>query len=228
MFSGKFKIYFRGWLFALVLAASFEVFIPVQAAPSPWCKQILTKVNSFSIAQKIKALNTQFDKYIKKNQKQTWDELSKRRANIKPLLYVRTFVESSVVFWAVIYGMHGIEILDAATGLNLFGGNTAGPEVAHTIIKNPAFMFFLLSVYAPLCEEFSFRFAPRAFLGKSWKVGVASSLVFGFAHNIHQIPLPQIIDGFYFWYLMKNRGITHSLLAHSVTNTWVIIGTLYL
>ncbi|MDB5036961.1 MAG: hypothetical protein JWQ35_489 [Bacteriovoracaceae bacterium] len=229
MFLWKFKTCFQTPLLSLVLAAgSLSASSSLQAAQSNWCQRTLTKLTSSSVVQRIHSIRIRFKDHIDQNQKETIAELKERGLKIRPILYLRTLAESSAIFWLTVYGMEGMKLLDTASGHNLFGGNAHGSEITNHIVRNPAFMVFVLSGFAPLTEEFSFRLIPRTLFGKSWRVGVASSLIFGFAHNIHQIPLPQIIGGFYFWYLLKNRGLTHSILAHSITGTWVIIGTLYL
>jgi membrane protease YdiL (CAAX protease family) len=161
---------------------------------------------------------------ISKNQDEAFSELKDQTLKPKPWLYAKTALETSTIFWASVYGLSGLRSL----GIEGFGGNADGAQISSAIIAHPVCMMVVLAGFAPLTEECLFRYLPRALLGKSWNVGVAASLVFEFAHNIHQIPLPQISDGFYFWYLMKSRGLPYSIAAHSILGAWVVFSTLYL
>jgi hypothetical protein len=196
----------------------------LDARPSSgWCQQALTRLAFPSLLQKLHRLGSQINARIDHNQTETLAELAKRRTNIQPLGYGRTVIESSVLFWMIAYGMEGLKLLNTTLGAAVFGGNAEGLQIRNEILQDPALMTLLVSVYAPMTEEISFRFLPRFFFGKSWKVGTASSLAFGFVHNVQQIPIPQMVAGFYLWSLMRNRGISHAILSHAVNNTWVVI-----
>lgn len=196
--------------------------LALEARPSSWCQRALAQLTSPSFVQNIQSLGSRFKNKVDRHHAETFAELAERRSKIRPLLYGRTLVESSLMFWLIVYGMEGAKLFNAASGHNLFGGNADGLKIRNEILQDPELMVLFVSVYAPMVEELTFRFFPRFFFGKTWKVAIASSLAFGFVHNLQQIPLPQLVSGFYFWSLMKNRGITHAMLGHSVNNAWVV------
>ena len=65
-----------------------------------------------------------------------------------------------------------------------------------------------------------------------WEVGILVSLLFGFAHNLDfdegglkfqkAMPLSQFMGGLFYWYLMRERGFSHAVLAHSTHNATVL------
>lgn len=91
-------------------------------------------------------------------------------------------------------------------------------------------------VKSPIVEELIFRALPAAFSDKEkkdWiKFGIPSSALFAAAHNIDQddkpfatdrIPITQFFGGLFYWYLVKEKGLDHSILAHSANNTYVLL-----
>ena len=105
--------------------------------------------------------------------------------------------------------------------------------------KASAKMVALMAVKAPVLEESLFRYLPSLLAGtegKRWDVGIASSIMFGFVHNISKgdptgiklpfnrtfttdvLPLPQIIIGLFYWHLMREYGLSAAILAHSTNN----------
>ena len=67
------------------------------------------------------------------------------------------------------------------------------------------------------------------------EIGIPLSALFAYAHNIKRdkeghvlgfdtefIPLPQFIDGVFYWYLMRERGFSHAWLAHAQKSTMII------
>ncbi len=211
-------------LYAIIAGGPLSHEWSLEARTSPgWCQQALAKLALPSLAQKFQSLSHRIKGQIDRHQAETFAELAEGRKKIRPLLYGRTVIESSVLFWLIAYGMEGLRLLNAGFGAAVFGGNADGPQIRNEILQDPALMTLIVSAYAPLTEEINFRFLPRFFFGKSWKVGTASSLAFGFVHNMQQIPAPQIVAGFYLWSVMRSRGISHAILAHAVNNTWVVI-----
>ncbi len=91
-------------------------------------------------------------------------------------------------------------------------------------------------IISPTVEEVIFRLLPSTIVdytegeGVNWDVGVPVSLIFALGHNLEEdelgelkfaesIPLSQFMAGLFFWYLMRERGISHSILAHSLGNS---------
>lgn len=87
----------------------------------------------------------------------------------------------------------------------------------------------------PACEEALFRALPSRFLDKSdrshrWEIGIPVSVLFALMHNIGEdkfeglkfhksVPICQFTGGLFFWYLMREKGYSHAVLAHSIGNT---------
>jgi hypothetical protein len=75
----------------------------------------------------------------------------------------------------------------------------------------------------PVKEEMASRLLPATVFGKSWSVGLLSALVFASAHGLEQIPITQFIGGVFYWYLMRERGLDHAILAHVSNNNMAAI-----
>lgn len=97
-----------------------------------------------------------------------------------------------------------------------------------------------LSVVDPMTEEVIFRALPSfitdVIKGQSrevlWEVGIPVAGIFALYHNVgkdkdtektifvrDKIPLRQFAGGLFFWYLMRERGFPHAVVAHSITNS---------
>lgn len=87
-------------------------------------------------------------------------------------------------------------------------------------------------VAAPILEETFFRKIPQIVLKRkadNLLSAVTTSAVFAGLHNVKnkgkggyetkKIPLHQFAGGLLFWYLSRNRGISHSMIAHAATNS---------
>jgi len=93
----------------------------------------------------------------------------------------------------------------------------------------------------PAIEEGIFRAAPSAaanFLGvegTNWALGAGTSAAFASIHGFKtktgetMLPLPQFTLGMITWWLQRNRGYSHALLAHSVNNLplGILVGRVY-
>lgn len=98
------------------------------------------------------------------------------------------------------------------------------------------------TVIAPTLEEMIHRYLPaKIFISKDdkrmrWDIGIPSSAIFAFMHGsaINEeefeplkkaippsIPFTQFIAGIFFWYLMREKGISHSILAHFIHNSMI-------
>jgi len=93
----------------------------------------------------------------------------------------------------------------------------------------------------PLVEEPLFRWLPnyaftRTDKGNAWEVGVPSTAIFALLHNYRKdketgkydweksIPLHQFAGGLLYWKLMRENGLSHSIVAHAMAN--ITAGTL--
>lgn len=90
------------------------------------------------------------------------------------------------------------------------------------------------TLITPLFEELGFRLWFNAFLPNDnknyWELGIPVSIFFAYLHNFKDtqyddiefdsqyIPIPQFIMGCLFWYLIRQRGINHSILSHVQNN----------
>lgn len=104
-------------------------------------------------------------------------------------------------------------------------GNASSEEIEKIILETPLNAFFRIVVVAPIIEEMMFRAFPRAVFGDNWVNGIASSLIFAGLHmensegiDVRKIPAPQLVAGIFFWYLMRERGISHSVISHMAHN----------
>ncbi len=102
--------------------------------------------------------------------------------------------------------------------------------------------FFETVVQAPLLEEMLYRYLPSllmddhdADMGRllpganrrkdmHWKAGTVSAACFASQHCfdgyrfVPSLPLQQFLGGLYLWYLVRERGVDHAILAHSSYN----------
>ncbi len=103
--------------------------------------------------------------------------------------------------------------------------------------KSAKTLLFEGAIVAPTLEESFFRYVPSKILDAlgigetAWSVGVPVSTAFALLHNLtldpeskkfgfsKRIPAGQFLFGMYFWKMMRERGFSHALLAHSVMNT---------
>jgi membrane protease YdiL (CAAX protease family) len=88
-----------------------------------------------------------------------------------------------------------------------------------------------LMVDAPVSEEAIFRLVPSAtanalgLKGNIWEVGAGTSAAFASTHGFKNkdgditLPIPQFTLGMFTWWLQRNRGYTHAVLAHSINNS---------
>jgi len=94
-----------------------------------------------------------------------------------------------------------------------------------------------VAISGPALEESIYRLVPSSIAnafdahGNAWGLGTATSTAFALAHGIKNkdgdmvLPVPQLGLGMFAWWLQRNRGYTHALLAHSIVNTPFSIAT---
>ncbi len=118
------------------------------------------------------------------------------------------------------------------------------PDRIKSLIEKPFEDFILHAIAAPAIEETLFRLVPSAFIGKKggirWDAGIPVSVIFALMHNLEVnefkefkfrkvVPLSQFIQGVFYWYLMREKGVTHAMFAHSMHNSLnFIIATVFL
>ena len=127
----------------------------------------------------------------------------------------------------------------------LLSSDANSSEIAK-LIKNPAALFLMAVVLAPVLEELFCRGLPSLILRGVWRArdwsvdardnwywifGAASSFVFSVMHgagdNVLQLPLPQLIMGFLLWHVAIHRGLRYSILMHATYNS-VAVGLVLL
>lgn len=86
------------------------------------------------------------------------------------------------------------------------------------MLINPKLFTWSTVVIGPVIEETLFRLVPASVLGKRWSIGVLTSLLFASVHGLERVPVSQFLGGVFYWYLMKERGIDHSIFAHATNN----------
>jgi len=90
-------------------------------------------------------------------------------------------------------------------------------------------------ILGPVLEEAIFRALPSSLINNMsrrsrWGIGISSTVLFALAHNrepdesgniqfAKSIPISQFMGGLFYWYLMRERGYTQAVLAHSANNT---------
>jgi len=98
-------------------------------------------------------------------------------------------------------------------------------------VEQIADSFFRDVLLAPAGEETLFRLLPVLIFGDSWTTGVLSSAVNANEHKISRgsdykltdLPLKEFFGAVYYWYLIKERGFSHSVIAHMANNNMVLI-----
>lgn len=110
--------------------------------------------------------------------------------------------------------------LNALTEILPLQDNHAGMFLA--MGKTGVWGFLAIVIFAPLCEEFTFRGAIEGTLLKAtspWKAILLSALIFGVIHlNPIQIPFAFASGVLFGWLYYKTRSIIPGLLAHFINN----------
>lgn len=99
----------------------------------------------------------------------------------------------------------------------------------------------------PFVEEILTRLIPSALIDANttnndkyqWGVGIPTAVLFALMHNVSDvggqketklkftslnefIPVPQFISGIFYWYMMREKGFNHAVLAHATQNATII------
>lgn len=137
-----------------------------------------------------------------------------------------TLINVAEVIFATLMKMKGIET-----------GNEGWQSLVYQFERDPKKTIEAAVIHIPALEEALFRLGPDLLLinkdpsKKYWlSAGLPSAALFGLAHNLvrdknnafrlgrEKIPLPQFFSGLLFWYLMREKGFSHPLLAHASNN----------
>ncbi len=152
----------------------------------------------------------------------------------KEISYTDTFIEQTLM-------MAAKEVVSLVfTKLGIEHGNKAHPpeELLQKLKEKPIEEFLDIAVLGPLAEELVFRATPSGITSavfndknnKAWGVGITTSAIFAAVHNLkdvdgkttfvtNSIPITQFMGGIFYWYLIRERGFSHSIMAHSMNNT---------
>lgn len=147
-----------------------------------------------------------------------------------PREYTETAVQQGLMFIAN-YVANGV-----FEKLGIPHGNAAmdNDKLLKQLQEQPLATYANLCIAAPIAEELVFRLFPSHSVGEAqglhMEAGIPSSAIFSLIHNIHKddykklelaktVPVVQFIDGLFYWYLMREKGYDHAVLAHSINNT---------
>ena len=148
--------------------------------------------------------------------------------------YLETLGENMIVVFSKIVSVKMLEIM----GLKKIGNSNAD-LLEQRLKEMPIDTTLKIVIKAPVFEELVYRLLPNLFLSTEkksmWEVGIPVNLIFAYMHNfeinedgnkkfdVENIPLPQFIAGCFYWYLIRHKGLSHSILAHSSANLVAIV-----
>lgn len=158
--------------------------------------------------------------------------------------YKETFIQSMLMVSVALSTDIGLNLLGIRTG-NAGSDEVEEGEYAHYIRSmSPRRLFERFiegSVGYPLAEEAIFRLFPSflidTLVGRNkkryWRVGIPGSVLFGVVHSIgtdpndnlvlESLPVTQTMGGLFQWYLMREKGFSHAVLAHGAHNAALFI-----
>lgn len=147
--------------------------------------------------------------------------------------YSETAIEQSLWIAAKVLTNHIFEELKINTG----NASLSDEEIKRWVEKTPILPLFTSTMLGPLVEEFAWRALPSSMIDKNdnrinWNVGIPISAIFALSHNLKlkkelpgieilgdSIPVTQFMGGLFYWYLMREKGYSHAVMAHSMSNT---------
>lgn len=149
-------------------------------------------------------------------------------------LFIKDFsnnIDTSIKYWLI-----GLGIMYASNIFIVFGlkKGIAGNEetVRNFVSAMPLLMIFNTSIYAPICEELTFRGSIRDVINNKWIYVLVSGLLFGFLHITDSISdisnliylIPYSALGICFALLYyKTNNIFSSISVHLIHNTLAVI-----
>lgn len=147
--------------------------------------------------------------------------------------HLETFIESVLMIIAKKIAMHVCNQFGIITDVK---SPREHNKLLQKIREAPVETYIASGVFIPLVEELQFRLAPSLIVRDSSSgtiVGVSSAALFAYNHvdekyfGITQVlPISQFMGGLFYWYLIRERGFDHSVLAHATNNVVAITGVL--
>lgn len=147
--------------------------------------------------------------------------------------HLETFIESVLMIIAKKIAMHVCNQFGIITDVK---SPREHNKLLQKIREAPIETYIASGVFIPLVEELQFRLAPSLIVRDSASgtiVGVSSAVLFAYNHvdekyfGITQVlPISQFMGGLFYWYLIRERGFDHSVLAHATNNVVAITGVL--
>ena len=159
-------------------------------------------------------------------------ETAKTKQHNKEYSYKETAIEQSLMIVAECIAETIFEKLKIE-----YGNHTLSEEELIEYFRDkPIEGLLQAGALGPVIEEALFRALPsRIFTNKKdkrhkWEIGIPTSLLFAFAHNMRRkdlgklefvksVPIAQFMAGLFWWYLMRKKGYSHAVMAHSINNT---------
>ncbi len=172
------------------------------------------------------------------NDPNVWNLSGRKTAVLKKedISELRTVIETLIEY----YIADKIDAFAKKKGLNT-GNASIQDRVADILVKGANGETFLkftdTCIMGPIEEEAFVRFLIGNSLIQNskdgrirWDAGVPVSLIFALLHNIKdvrgeiqfsmdRVPLHQFMFGMVWWYYMRKRGLSHSVISHIASNT---------
>ncbi len=119
------------------------------------------------------------------------------------------------------------------------GNQSLNPKLVLAYLRDyPISGVLEAGILGPAVEEAIFRALPSVIIDRfvdtkdnrsRWEVGIPTSVLFALYHNfkkgesgewefIKSVTMSQFMSGLFYWYLMREKGYSHTLLAHSMNN----------
>lgn len=119
-------------------------------------------------------------------------------------------------------------------GMRVGNQSLSAEKLVEYLRDKPIIGLIKLGVLGPAIEEALFRALPDGFIDKNdrrrrWDIGIPTSILFALSHNlkredsgelrfVESVPISQFMGGLFYWYLMRERGYSHAIFAHSMHN----------
>ena len=140
-------------------------------------------------------------------------------------------IEISIKYWLI--GVIVMIVSNMIIVVLLSGGVASNEESVRSLIEiAPLYMFFNVSIYAPLTEELIFRRGFREMISNKWLYIFMSGFTFGALHVVSSITsafdllylIPYCSLGFAFAYTYtKTNNVYSTIVMHCIHNTMTII-----
>ena len=132
--------------------------------------------------------------------------------------YTKTILEGALL-------QFGAELLAHAFPHHVGNASIDTADLRRQILFEPALLVARANFASPVIEELAWRFFPAVVFGTDWTVGLVQAGLFAGLHNVRgggfdltKIPAGQFATGLFYWYLAREKGIDHAILAHGANN----------